>query len=64
MDKNESKLINEINKAAKTFAEDNISYPTGKDYILIVNAMMVGSSIAFSHVLNEESEYFKKNFKQ
>lgn len=41
------------------FVEDNITYPTEKDYVTIINAMLIGSSIAFSHILNEE-----KNFKK
>jgi hypothetical protein len=40
-------IITRIAERARLFVEDNFTNPTPSDYLIIQNAMLIGSSIAF-----------------
>jgi hypothetical protein len=53
-------LMQSIKSRAKAFVEDNYFNPTKRDFILIENAMLVGSLIATRVQMEEEVDSVRK----
>lgn len=49
-------LTPEIKARAKFFAEDNLDFPTLRDYLVIENAMLIGASIALESLGEKPTE--------